>query len=86
MLERVNKNSFYFVWMQNNVVYVNPCFLMLVRSKTNSCSDNPWEQWMVLVDTSWIGFWIFVMINDLLTLISLMISSIGVHFDSMLLL
>jgi len=56
-------------------------------SKINSFSDNPWEGWMVFVIASWIGNWIFIMINywDLPTLISLMIGSIGVHFDSMLL-
>jgi hypothetical protein len=63
-------------------------FLTLMGSKNNSCNDNPWERWIVFANTSWIGNWIFVMINDwdLLTLISLMIGSIGVHFDSMLLL
>jgi hypothetical protein len=42
---------------------------------------------MIFVAASWIGNWILVMINDwdLSTLISLMIGSIGVHFDSMLL-
>jgi hypothetical protein len=31
--------------MQNNVIYVNPCFITLIRSKVNSSSDNPWERW-----------------------------------------
>jgi len=55
-------------------------------SKTNSSSDNPWEWWMVFATISWIKNWIFVIINDwdLLTLISLMIGSISVHFESML--
>jgi len=72
--------------MWDNVIYVNPFFLMLMTSKTNSSSDNPWERWMVLVATSWIENWILVMINDwnLPILISLMIGSIGVHFDSLL--
>jgi hypothetical protein len=53
----------------------------------NSSSNNPWEQWMSLTTTSWIENWIFVLINDwdLPTFISLMIASIGVHFDSKLL-
>jgi len=56
-------------------------------SKTNSSSDNPWEWWMVFVIVSWIGNQILVIINDwdLPTLISLMISSIDVHFESILL-
>jgi hypothetical protein len=54
---------------------------MLVRLKINSSSVNPQEWWIVFVATSWIGNWIFVMINDqdLQTLISLMIGSIRVH-------
>ncbi len=55
-------------------------------TKTNSSSDNPCEQWMVHVAVSGIGNWILVMINDIPTFISLMIRSIGVHFESMLLL
>jgi hypothetical protein len=74
--------------MWDNAIYVNPCFLMLVGSKTNSSSDNPWKWWMVLTVASWIENWILIMINDwdLRTIISLMIGSIGVYFDSMLLL
>jgi hypothetical protein len=37
---------------------------MLLGSKTNSSNDNPWEQWMIFATISWIGNWIFVMIND----------------------
>jgi len=29
------------VQMWDNAIYVNPCFLMLMGSKTNSSSDNP---------------------------------------------
>jgi len=79
----VNKNDFFLYQMQNNVVYVNSSFLTIIGSKVNSPSDNPWEQWMVLVATSWIeklnpcydkwlkftNFYLF------------MIGSNGVHFD-----
>jgi hypothetical protein len=41
--------------MKDNDVYVNPCFLMLVGSKTDSSNDNPWEWWMVLTIVNWIG-------------------------------
>jgi hypothetical protein len=37
---------------------------MLVGSKTNSFSDNPEERWIVLNVASWIGNWIFIMINN----------------------
>jgi hypothetical protein len=50
--------------MCNNVAYVNSCFLTLVGSKTNSSSDNPFEQWMVIDATNWIGNWILVIVND----------------------
>jgi NAD/NADP transhydrogenase beta subunit len=85
--ELTNIVFFLFKGMIMLYMLVNPCFLMLVKSKTNSSCDNPWEWWMVLVAASWIGNWIYVMINDwdLPTIISLMISSIGVHFYSMLL-
>ncbi len=33
-------------------------------SKINSSNDNPYERWMILIVTSWIGNWILVMIND----------------------
>jgi hypothetical protein len=58
-----------------------------MRPKTNSSSDNLWEQWLVLTTVSWIGNWILVIINDwdLPIPISLMIGLIGVHFDSILL-
>jgi hypothetical protein len=39
--EELTNFYLFFVWMQDNVVYVNPCFLTLVGSKTNSSSDNP---------------------------------------------
>jgi hypothetical protein len=35
--------------MHDDNVYVNPCFLTLIWLKINSSSDNPWEQWIVLV-------------------------------------
>jgi hypothetical protein len=38
--EEFNKNIFSFVQMQDNVIYVNPCFKMLMGSKTNSYNDN----------------------------------------------
>jgi len=62
-------------------------FLTWVGSKANLFNDNPWEQWMGFVVASWIRNWILVMINDwdLPILIFFMISSINVHFDSMLL-
>ncbi len=53
-----------FVWMQDNVIYVNPFLKTLVGSKTNSSNDNPWKWWMVFVPTSWIENWIIVVIND----------------------
>jgi hypothetical protein len=83
----LTKIFFLLFQMWDTEIYVNPCFLTLVGSKTNSYSDNPWEEWMVLIVTSWIENWILVMINDwdLPTFISSMIGSIGVHFDSMLL-
>jgi uncharacterized membrane-anchored protein len=70
--------------MWDNVVYVNPYFLTLMGSKTNSFNDNPSEWWMVIIIASWIENWILIMINDsdLPTIISLMIGSIGVHFHS----
>jgi hypothetical protein len=37
----VNKNKNKIVQMKDNDVYVNPCFLMLVGSKTDSSNDNP---------------------------------------------
>jgi hypothetical protein len=33
-------------------MYVNPCFLTLVRSKADSLSDNPWKWWMVIAIVS----------------------------------
>jgi hypothetical protein len=37
-----NKICFSFIWMQDNVVYVNPYILTLVKgSKANSFNDNP---------------------------------------------
>jgi hypothetical protein len=62
--KELTKIVFFLVQIWDNVVYVSPCFLTLVGSKINSSSDNPWEQWMVLATTSWIGSWILVMIND----------------------
>jgi hypothetical protein len=36
--------------MWDDVVYVNPCFLMLVGSKTNSSNDNPEnDEWFLLL-------------------------------------
>jgi len=55
ILEGNNKNSFPFIQMYDNVVYVKPCFLTLMGSKTNSSSDNSWKWWMVLHVASWIG-------------------------------
>jgi hypothetical protein len=34
------------------VIYVSSCFLTLIRPKTNSFNDNPWESWMIFVVTS----------------------------------
>jgi hypothetical protein len=45
--KELTKIVLFFVQIWNNVVYVNPCFLTLVGSKTNSSSDNPWE-WRML--------------------------------------
>ncbi len=36
-----NKNRFSCIRMQDNVVYVNPCFSMLLGSKTNLFNNNP---------------------------------------------
>jgi len=39
--EELKKFNFSFVLMWDDVIYVNPCFLTLVGSKTNSFNDNP---------------------------------------------
>jgi hypothetical protein len=39
-------------------------FLTLVKSKVNSSNDNPYDQWIVLATTNWIGNQILVIIWD----------------------
>ncbi len=74
--------------MGYNVIYVNPCFKTLVGLEAKSPNDNPWKWWMDISITNGIGNWFIVVTNDwnLQTFIFFMIGSIGVHFDSMLLL
>jgi len=50
--------------MREKVVYDSPCFLTLVKSKANSSSCNPYDQWTNLATTNWIGNQILVIIWD----------------------
>ncbi len=73
----ISKYNLSFVNMQENTLYHSPCFLILVWSKANSTSDNPCDQWMIIVIVNWIenGIWDWF----LSILMSLIIGSIGVQ-------
>jgi hypothetical protein len=72
-----------FFLMQEKVVYDSPCFLTLVKSKANSSSCNPYDQWTIFATTNWIGNQILVIIWDwfLPILMFLIICSISVQFS-----
>jgi len=74
---------FYLFLIQEKVVYDSPCFLTLVKSKANSSSCNPYDQWTIFATTNWIGNQILVIIWDwfLPILMFLIICSISVQFS-----
>jgi hypothetical protein len=69
--------------MQEKVMYDSPCFLTLVKSKVNLSNGNPYEQWIVLATTNWIGNQILVIIWGWFLPIHmfLIICSINVQFS-----
>ncbi len=58
-------DNFIYFWFRCEIMLymLTHVFLTLVESKVNSYSDNPWQQWVVLIVVSWIGNWIVIMIH-----------------------